>query len=99
MHRRTRSERPPAKHHRPQQNAGRNGRNGQHRNGQQQRRNEKNGHQGQQNRNNGRGQHRNGQAQAPAVAANPDNIATVGFMRRNEPRRTRTGGDAEQNLR
>ena len=42
----------PAPHHRPQQNAGRNGRNGNRRNGQQQRRNGGgNGHQGQQRRN------------------------------------------------
>jgi len=93
------SERPAKQHQRPQQNAGR-GRNGQRRNGQQQRRNE-HGHQGQQRRNekghNGQ-QRRNGHNHAPAVAANPDNIATVGFMRQAEPRRHRAG-DANQNTR
>ena len=92
-------ERPVKQYQRPQQNAGR-GRNGQRRNGQQQRRNE-NGHQGQQRRNekghNGQ-QRRNGHNHAPAVAANPDNIATVGFMRQAQPRR-HTAGDANQNTR
>ena len=95
------SERPAKQHQRPQQNAGR-GRNGQRRNGQQQRRNE-HGHQGQQRRkeNGHNGQQRrngNGHNHAPAVAANPDNIATVGFMRQAQPRR-HTTGDANQNTR
>jgi ATP-dependent RNA helicase RhlE len=94
------AERAPAKHHRPQQNAGRNGRNngGQRRNGQPQRRNDHG--QGQQRRNEHghQGQsRRNGQAHAPAVAANPDNIATVGFMRRHEPRHE--AGDGTRNSR
>jgi ATP-dependent RNA helicase RhlE len=92
-------ERPAKQHQRPQQNAGR-GRNGQRRNGQQQRRNE-HGHHGQPRRD-GKGhngqQRRNGHNHAPAVAANPDNIATVGFMRQAEPRRHRAG-DANQNTR
>ena len=92
-------ERPAKQHQRPQQNAGR-GRNGQRRNGQQQRRNEY-GHQGQPRRD-GKGhngqQRRNGHNHAPAVAANPDNIATVGFMRQAEPRRHRAG-DAAPNTR
>jgi ATP-dependent RNA helicase RhlE len=85
------AERAPARHHRPQQNAGRNGRNngGQRRNGQQQRRQE-HGHQGH--------QRRNGQSHAPAVAANPDNIATVAFMRKPESRDHKTG-DASRNSR
>ena len=86
----------PAKHHRPQQNAGRGGN---QRNGQQQRRKE-NGHQGQQRRkDHGRqGQpRRNGHNHAPAAALNPESIATVGFMR-HEPRR-HTAGDANQNTR
>ncbi len=95
------SERPPAKHHRPQQNAGRNGRNngGQHRNGQQQRRNE-HGHQGKPRRNEqgNQGQQRRNAQNHVAVAANPDNIATVGFMRQPEPRRHITG-DANRNSR
>ena len=95
-------ERAPAKHHRPQQNAGRNGRNsgGQHRNGQQQRRNEY-GHHGKPRRNQHghQGQQRgNGQNHGPAVAANPDNIATVGFMRQPE-RRRQIAGDASGNSR
>jgi ATP-dependent RNA helicase RhlE len=90
------AERAPSKHHRPQQHAGRNGRNngGQRRNGQQQR--HANGHQGQPRRNEHGHQgksRRNGQAHAPAVSANPDNIATVGFMRPHEPRRHRTGDE------
>jgi len=90
----------PARQHRPQQNAGRNGRNngGQRRNGPQQRRNDHGG--GQQQRRHERGnqgqQRRSGQSHAPAVAANPDNIATVGFMRRHEPHE---GGDANRNTR
>jgi len=85
------AERTPAKHHRPQQHAGRNGRNhgGQRRNGQEQRRNE-HGHQGQ--------QRRNGQNHGPAVAASPDNIATVGFMRQPGSRR-HMAGDASRNTR
>ena len=97
----------PAKPHRPQHNAGR-GREGQRRNGQQQRRNEhgqqrrnEHGHNGQQRRNEhghqGQ-QRRNGHTHAPAVAANPDNIATVGFMRSSGARR-HTAGDANQNTR
>jgi ATP-dependent RNA helicase RhlE len=83
------AERAPAGHHRPQQNAGRNGRNngGQRRNGQQQR--HANGHQGQPRRNehSHQGQpRRNGQGHSPAVSANPENIATVAFMRASEPR-------------
>jgi len=86
------AERAPAKHHRPQQNAGRNGRNngGQRRNGQQQQRRNDHGHQGQ--------QRRNGHNHAPAVPANPDNIATVGFMRKPESRGHMTG-DASRNSR
>jgi superfamily II DNA/RNA helicase len=87
----------PAKHHRPQQNAGR-GRN--RRNGQQQGRHE-HGRQGQERRkdqgHNGH-QRRNGHSQAPAVAANPENIATVGFMRQPAARR-HMAGDANQNTR
>jgi len=96
------AERSPAKHHRPQQNAGRNGRNngGQRRDGEQQRRNE-HGHQGKPRRNehgNQGQQRRNGQNHGPAVAANPDNIATVGFMRQPGTRR-HTAGDATRNSR
>jgi superfamily II DNA/RNA helicase len=94
----------PAPHHRPQQNAGRNGRNGNRRSGQPQRRNGNGGghngggggHAGQQQRRNEHGhqgqQRRNGQGHAPAVAASaPDNIATVAFMRQPEPRRPHAG--------
>jgi len=94
------AERAPAKHHRPQQNAGRNGRNngGQRRNGQPQRRND-NGGQQRRNEQGHQGQsRRNGQAHAPAVSANPDNIATVGFMRSHEPRR-HEAGDGTRNSR
>jgi superfamily II DNA/RNA helicase len=95
------AERAPAKHHRPQQNAGRNGRNngGQRRNGQPQRRNDGGGQQ-RRNEHGNQGQpRRNGQNHVPAVAANPDNIATVGFMRSHEPHRAHTGGDANRNTR
>ena len=43
-------------------------------------------------------QRRNGQNHAPAVPANPDNIATVGFMRKPESRGHMTG-DASRNSR
>jgi ATP-dependent RNA helicase RhlE len=98
-----------APHHRPQ-NAGRNGRNGNRRNGQPQRRNGGgNGHQGQQRsehahqgqpRRNGNAhqgqQHRNGENRAPA--SSPENIATVGFMRASGPRR-HNAGDSNRNAR
>ena len=62
-----------------------------------------NGHNGNGRRNlhhagNGNGANGNGHNHAPAVAANPDNIATVGFMRQAQPRR-HTAGDANQNTR
>jgi len=99
----------PAPHHRPQQNAGRNGRNGNRRSGQPQRRNGGgNGHNGQQQRRNEHGgQPRNHQGQkrrdhnghAPAVAASsPDNIGTVAFMRQTAPRQPQAG-DANRNTR
>ena len=99
-----------APHHRPQ-NA--NGRNGNRRNGQPQRRNgggnghngkpqhrNANGHQAQQPRRNEHGQQgqqrRQENRHAPAASA-PDNIATVGFMRQPEPRRS--PGDASRHTR
>jgi ATP-dependent RNA helicase RhlE len=96
----------PAPHHRPQQNAGRNGRNGNRRSGQPQRRN--GGHNGQQQRRNEHGgqprqhqgqQRRNGNGHAPAVAASsPDNIGTVAFMRQPAARQPQAG-DANRNTR
>ena len=71
-----------APHHRPQQNAGRNGRNGNRRNGQQQRRNGGggNGHHGQQQRRSEHGHHgkpqRNGSAQQGQQRAAMGKIAT-----------------------
>jgi ATP-dependent RNA helicase RhlE len=101
----------PAPHHRPQQNAGRNGRNGNRRSGQPQRRNGGgNGHNGQQQRRNEHGgqsrphqaqQRRNGGNNRPAPAAAPsapDNIATVAFMRQPAARQPQAG-DANRNTR
>jgi ATP-dependent RNA helicase RhlE len=93
----------PAKHHRPQQNAGR-GRNGQRRGGQnngQQHRN------GQQQRHGKPARHGSSQRQerqpdhghrASTVPVNQGEISSVGFMRRNEPRR-HEAGDANRNAR
>ncbi len=98
----------PAKHHRPQQNAGRHGHG---RNGQQQQRNGQNRNgpnRNGQNRNGKPARHeRNGSSQrhepraaepirAGATAHQGDNIAAVGFMRR-EPRHT--AGDASRDTR
>jgi superfamily II DNA/RNA helicase len=96
-----------APHHRPQQARNgnrRNGHGGQPRNGG---RNGQNGHNGQQQRRQGHGHHghqgqqqrrqENRQDNRPAVASAPDNIATVGFMRAPEPRRT--PGDAGRHTR
>jgi ATP-dependent RNA helicase RhlE len=95
-----------APHHRPQ-NSGRNGRNGNRRNGQPQRRNgggngqsqrNAHGHQGQQRRNDqGQQPRRQENRNAPAVASSPDSIATVAFMRQPEPRRA--PGDAGRHTR
>jgi ATP-dependent RNA helicase RhlE len=83
----------PAPHHRPQKH-GRNGRNGNRRNGQQQRHGGNgggNGHHGQQQRRNEHGHHGKGQQQrgngenrhTPSAAqSSPDNIGTVAFMQR-----------------
>jgi len=81
----------PAAHHRPQ-HAGRNGRNGNRRNGQQQRRGGNgSGHHGQSQRRGEHGHHGKGQQQrrdgesrhTPSAAqSSPDNIATVAFMKR-----------------
>jgi ATP-dependent RNA helicase RhlE len=99
-----------APHHRPQ-NA--NGRNGNRRNGQPQRRNgggnghngkpqhrNANGHQAQQPRRNEhgqQGQQRRQENRHAPAASAPDNIATVGFMRQPEPRRA--PGDASRHTR
>jgi superfamily II DNA/RNA helicase len=108
--RRANPQQAPAPHHRPQQSAGRNGRNGQRRNAQPQRRNGGgNGQNGQQQRRNEHGgqprqhqgqQRRNGgnNRHAPAAApSSPDNIATVAFMR--QPSRQSQAGDANRNTR
>jgi superfamily II DNA/RNA helicase len=98
----------PAKHQRPQQNAGR----GRNRHGQQQRRSEhgrdgqqrgaeygRNGQQrGAEHGRNGQQRRRNGHGPGPGTAMNPDNIATVGFMRQGEPRQ-QIAGDATSNSR
>jgi ATP-dependent RNA helicase RhlE len=104
---RTNPRQAPAPHHRPQQNAGRNGRNGQRRNGSGNGQQRNGGHKGQQQRRNDQGgqprqhqgQQRRGQGgQAPAAAASaPDNIATVAFMR--QPSRQPQAGDANRNTR
>ena len=83
----------PARHHRPQQNAGRPG---QHQRGRQQERgkqgkssgNRQNGHGRAGKQQNGRGgEHR----QAPAATSSPENIGTVGFMQRAVPQRQGQG--------
>jgi superfamily II DNA/RNA helicase len=92
----------PAKHHRPQQNAGRNGRNngGQRRNGQPQRNGQQQRHgnparQGSSSRQERQPDHGH---RASTVPVNQGEIANVGFMRRNEPRR-HEAGDANRNTR
>ena len=98
------SPRSEASPHRPQQNAGRNGHNGNRRNGQQQRRNG-NGHNagghngnrhnnGQQQRRPERahqGEQRRDHRAAPTAASSPENIATVAFMRQPQPRGPQSG--------
>ncbi len=96
--RRTSPRSEPSPHHRPQQNAGRNGRNGNRRNGQQQPRSG-NGHNG--NRHNSQQQRRPEQAHqgeqrrdhrpAPAAASSPENIGTVAFMRQPQARGPQSG--------
>jgi ATP-dependent RNA helicase RhlE len=78
----------PAQHHRPQQNAGRNGNNGH--NGHNGRRRNGHGHSGQQKRHNA----------PPATPSAPDNIGTVAFMKRShEPRPRHVAGDVNRNIR
>jgi ATP-dependent RNA helicase RhlE len=90
-------ERPAAKHHRPQQNAGRNGRNGQRRNGQPQRHGKGGRHE--QPARHEQPRQADHTPRTPVAPSVPDNIATVGFMRNGAPRRGHMAGDANRNTR
>jgi superfamily II DNA/RNA helicase len=87
----------PAKHHRPQQNAGRHGhgRNGQQRNGQNRNGQNRDGKAARHESQKRHGQQPRATDRAGASAHQGDNIAAVGFMRR-EPRQA---GDARHNTR
>jgi ATP-dependent RNA helicase RhlE len=91
------AERPAAKHHRPQQNSGRNSRNGQRRNGQPQRHGKPARHE--QSARHEQPRQADRTHRAPAAPSVPDNIATVGFMRNGAPRRGHMAGDANRNTR
>jgi len=93
-----------APHHRPQQN--RNGRNGNRRNGQQQRRNgggngrsgrNEHAHQGKQRRNDHQKRHNSENRPAPRPSS-PDNIGTVAFMQQ-PSRPAQVAGDEHRNSR
>jgi ATP-dependent RNA helicase RhlE len=85
---------PPAKHHRPQQQAQRNGRNGngQRRRGQPQRR-DHDGHHGQQRRAEPHQQQRRAEPQRQAPSGSQDDIGAVAFMQRATPRRAAAPND------